>query len=102
MIENNSDEIFIQLLKNISTIKGYILTKINTIQNKLRRPNRRIRLVNTKEIVLYTSDINYTYDTCQSTNQLLLLNKEKFCHIETFSTINCLFSQFFSHLKVFK
>jgi hypothetical protein len=102
MIENNSDEIFIKLLQNISAIKGYILTTINTIQNNLRRPNRLLRLVNTKEVLVYSSDINHTYDICQSTKELLLLNKKKFHHIEIFSTIICLFPQFFSNLKVFK
>ncbi|CAF3165968.1 unnamed protein product [Rotaria socialis] len=99
MEQKGHDQILIELLQNICIIKGYIWSTIDKLQKQLRRSHEFIQLMQKHDILLYTNNVKNACDKCQSIQELLTSNKNKFNRIHIFSPIMNLFPGILRNLK---
>jgi hypothetical protein len=100
--QNSFDEILLQLFEYICTIHGFISSTIDPLIQQIQKSNEYIQSINSSEILLHLNSLNNAYDICSSAKRLINQNKNKFGHIQIFSTITNSLSHFYDNLKVLK
>ncbi|CAF3253926.1 unnamed protein product [Rotaria sp. Silwood2] len=100
--QHSFDPILIQLFENICIIDGYVRSSIHPLNQQIEHLIQNLQLHNQSEIELYSTNLIEIYTICRSVKTLIKLNKKKFNHIEQFSIIINLFSEFYKNLKVFR
>jgi hypothetical protein len=68
----------------------------------MQQSNEYIQSISSSEMSLHLNSLNNVYDICSSTKRLINRNKNKFGHIQIFSTITNSFSHFYDNLQVLK
>ncbi|CAF4285019.1 unnamed protein product, partial [Rotaria magnacalcarata] len=71
-------------------------------KKKLRRSHEFIQLMQKHDILLYTNNVKNACDKCQSIQELLTSNKNKFNRIHIFSTIMNLFPGILRNLEILR
>ncbi|CAF3182032.1 unnamed protein product, partial [Rotaria sp. Silwood2] len=97
--QHSFDPILIQLFENICIIDGYVRSSIHPLNQQIEHLIQNLQLHNQSEIELYSTNLIEIYTICRSVKTLIKLNKKKFNHIEQFSIIINLFSEFYKNLK---
>ncbi|CAF2916468.1 unnamed protein product, partial [Rotaria sp. Silwood2] len=98
--QHGFDPILIQLFENICIIDGYVRSSIHPLNQQIEHLIQNLQLHNQSEIELYSTNLIEIYTICRSVKTLIKLNKKKFNHIEQFSIIINLFSEFYKNLKI--
>ncbi|CAM4979910.1 unnamed protein product [Rotaria socialis] len=94
------DETLVKLFENIQTISGMVCATIDPLKEKMKQSNQYVRVMNENEIWLNENNLTQAMDVCKSTKTLLELKKKQYGHIQTFSTVVNLFTQFYDNLQI--
>ncbi|CAF2970016.1 unnamed protein product [Rotaria sp. Silwood2] len=94
------DQILIELFEYICIIQGYVRSLIHPLNQKIQNFTQNFQLHNPSEIKLYSQNLNQVSNICHSVEKLIESNKTKLDHLQQFSMIANLFSEFYKNLKI--
>ncbi|CAM4766756.1 unnamed protein product [Rotaria magnacalcarata] len=100
--QNRFYTVLMKLFENMSIIDGYSCLLINPMKQRIALSKTDFQLTSEYEITLYSNCLNNFLTICESTVKLFKVQKNRFSHIELYSTIRESFIVFYHNLKILR